>query len=285
MALPPFPSFNYPSNGGSDGRSRIPPYPDGERHYDFNNKIMLASIVSLSAVVVVVSLLHIYVRWILRRQARRAAALHRLGLVARAANESSQPPPKTGLDPSVIAALPTLVFRKPDPAAQGENSISECAVCLSLLEDEEVFRLLPNCNHSFHAECIDKWLASHSTCPNCRTEVQPRAPTETPEQTATLPPSAPALERPGSVAVSFCMEGTSSSDAAGVSSPHKRSGSMTRLSSFRRMLSRERSSRGIQPVEVSVPRVTHASSFGLRTKGLTNSFEHEKGRNHFPPCK
>lgn len=32
-------------------------------------------------------------------------------------------------------------------------------------------RKLPNCGHVFHAECIDMWLHSHSTCPVCRDPV------------------------------------------------------------------------------------------------------------------
>lgn len=255
---PPLPPPHHPCLGKQDdpgGRSIPPPndwsiprYAEGGRRYDLNGKVMLASIISLSVVVALVALLHIYARWLLRRQARRRAALHSLALVARA-NQSSESPPKTGLDPSVIASLPTFVFRQPDPTAREEKTviISECTVCLSLLEDEEVVRLLPNCKHTFHAECIDKWLTSHSTCPVCRAEAQPTAPPEPAGQPAAPPPTASPLERSGSM-VSLCMEGTSS-DGAGVSSPHKRSGSISRLSSFRRMLSGERSSRRIQPEE------------------------------------
>ncbi|XP_058179588.1 E3 ubiquitin-protein ligase ATL6-like [Rhododendron vialii] len=49
----------------------------------------------------------------------------------------------------------------------GEGELS-CAVCVSEFEDNETLRLLPKCDHVFHPDCIDLWLASHSTCPICR---------------------------------------------------------------------------------------------------------------------
>ncbi|CAL5407388.1 unnamed protein product [Camellia sinensis] len=45
-----------------------------------------------------------------------------------------------------------------------------CAVCLCEFEDGEELRTMPECVHSFHVECIDMWLYSHSTCPLCRTD-------------------------------------------------------------------------------------------------------------------
>jgi E3 ubiquitin-protein ligase ATL41 len=104
-------------------------------------------------------------------------------------------------------------------------NVVECAVCLSIVEDEEMMRLLPNCNHSFHVGCIDKWLASHSTCPICRTKVEPRLEPEAREgPTLFVPP----------------LEGTSDGDGGVSGSPKK-------LSSFRRILTRDRSSRRVQP--------------------------------------
>uniref|UniRef100_A0A5B7BPM3 RING-type domain-containing protein n=1 Tax=Davidia involucrata TaxID=16924 RepID=A0A5B7BPM3_DAVIN len=49
----------------------------------------------------------------------------------------------------------------------------ECVVCLCQVSRGEIYRLLPNCNHSFHVHCIDSWLQAHSTCPLCRTHVPP----------------------------------------------------------------------------------------------------------------
>jgi hypothetical protein len=52
----------------------------------------------------------------------------------------------------------------------------DCAVCLCELEENEKVRLLPNCRHCFHVDCIDMWFLSHSTCPICRTSAQPEQP-------------------------------------------------------------------------------------------------------------
>ncbi|XP_044491458.1 E3 ubiquitin-protein ligase RHA2B-like [Mangifera indica] len=49
----------------------------------------------------------------------------------------------------------------------------ECLVCLSDFEDGDKVRKL-NCNHTFHKDCLDKWLQQYlATCPLCRTKVLP----------------------------------------------------------------------------------------------------------------
>lgn len=235
------------SSSHTDLIMRLLDEPDDRPHmwpeknpYDLNSKIMLIAIVSLSVVVVLVILLHTYARCVLRRQSlRRAAALRRLGSTVAHVHSSAEPP-KTGLEPSVIAALPVFVYG--EGRHEGDADV-ECAVCLSMLEDEEMARLLPNCKHSFHAECIDTWLNSHTTCPICRTEAEPRMdlqpePREGP--VAGAAPTAPPLERVNSM-LSCAAEGTSEDGKA------VHSGSISRLSSsFRRMLSRDRSSRRVQ---------------------------------------
>lgn len=71
--------------------------------------------------------------------------------------------------------IPICKYRKEDTKLQ---ACSECAVCLSVFVDGEDLRQLPKCKHSFHADCIDMWLYSHSNCPLCReaVAVPPRHP-------------------------------------------------------------------------------------------------------------
>ncbi|KAI0488763.1 hypothetical protein KFK09_028602 [Dendrobium nobile] len=47
----------------------------------------------------------------------------------------------------------------------------ECSVCLSAFLDGQSVRRLLDCNHLYHASCIDRWLMSHANCPICRADV------------------------------------------------------------------------------------------------------------------
>ncbi|KAL4573205.1 hypothetical protein LXL04_020004 [Taraxacum kok-saghyz] len=221
---------------------------------DANSRILLIAIISLSVVVVVVTMLHVYARYMLRRQAHHRAALRGIGIVARI---DSDDPPKRGLEPTVIASLPMLMYKDVDHKLDhnsGDQS-PECTVCLSTFEGGQMIRVLPSCKHHFHAECIDKWLGSQSSCPVCRHEVieaggdggsvmpLPREPSTRVGLglgLGLLPASAPPLERPGSVEIA--VEGTSDQM---VQLSEKVNGTNSRLSSFRRMLSMDRSSRRV----------------------------------------
>lgn len=79
-----------------------------------------------------------------------------------------------GLDATAVDALPTLAYSEVKGLHIGKGAL-ECAVCLNEFEDEETLRLLPKCDHVFHLECIDTWLASHTTCPVCRADLLPVA--------------------------------------------------------------------------------------------------------------
>ncbi|WCJ31818.1 RING/U-box superfamily protein [Euphorbia peplus] len=53
------------------------------------------------------------------------------------------------------------------------QSVTECSVCLSEFQEEESVRKL-KCKHTFHKDCLDKWLQEcRATCPLCRTKVLP----------------------------------------------------------------------------------------------------------------
>jgi len=43
-----------------------------------------------------------------------------------------------------------------------------CAVCIEDIKINEWYKQLPNCEHWFHADCIDKWLRLRNSCPVCR---------------------------------------------------------------------------------------------------------------------
>lgn len=82
-----------------------------------------------------------------------------------------------GLDSAAIAALPTFPYKKygasknDDEENNNNGSLMECSICLSAVEEGETVKLLPECFHSFHGNCVDMWLRGHKTCPVCRIEV------------------------------------------------------------------------------------------------------------------
>lgn len=43
-----------------------------------------------------------------------------------------------------------------------------CSVCLGDYQAEDKLQQIPVCGHTFHMDCIDLWLATHTTCPLCR---------------------------------------------------------------------------------------------------------------------
>ncbi|GMI79292.1 Arabidopsis toxicos en levadura 6 [Hibiscus trionum] len=78
-----------------------------------------------------------------------------------------------GLEASVIESFPVMVYSEVKDHKIGNGAL-ECAVCLNEFEDDETLRLIPKCDHVFHPECIDAWLASHTTCPVCRANLVPQ---------------------------------------------------------------------------------------------------------------
>ncbi|KAK7266421.1 hypothetical protein RIF29_19065 [Crotalaria pallida] len=48
------------------------------------------------------------------------------------------------------------------------SSTLSCSICLADYKDSEWLRLLPDCGHFFHKECVDIWLRLNMSCPICR---------------------------------------------------------------------------------------------------------------------
>nr|GLL48430.1 E3 ubiquitin-protein ligase ATL23-like [Ipomoea trifida] len=61
------------------------------------------------------------------------------------------------------------------PRIAGKDLVlgTDCAVCLEDIGSDEPVRLIPGCNHGFHVECADAWLAKHPDCPLCRSKLDP----------------------------------------------------------------------------------------------------------------
>ncbi|KAJ3127112.1 hypothetical protein HK098_006809 [Nowakowskiella sp. JEL0407] len=66
------------------------------------------------------------------------------------------------------------------------TSSNACSVCLDGFNDVDDVRLLPECSHLFHKDCIDEWLLHRSCyCPNCRLDTRVALGIPVAEQTST----------------------------------------------------------------------------------------------------
>ncbi|CAF2113481.1 unnamed protein product [Brassica oleracea var. botrytis] len=81
--------------------------------------------------------------------------------------ESDQVITRTGLDESTIESYKKVELGESGRLPTGSNDVV-CSICLSEYATRETVRCLPECEHCFHAECIDAWLKLHSSCPVCR---------------------------------------------------------------------------------------------------------------------
>lgn len=57
-------------------------------------------------------------------------------------------------------------------APEKEELTADCPICTEVLEDDSSVIRMPVCSHSFHLDCIDRWLKNKSTCPMCRRGVR-----------------------------------------------------------------------------------------------------------------
>ncbi|CAD6343043.1 unnamed protein product [Miscanthus lutarioriparius] len=98
-----------------------------------------------------------------------------------------------GVDPELLRSLPVTVYVYRAAVPGSKVDAAECSVCLVELEDGEEARFLPCCGHGFHAECVDMWLASHTTRPLCRLTVSKPDPdsSQTPTPASALRPLPP----------------------------------------------------------------------------------------------
>lgn len=54
------------------------------------------------------------------------------------------------------------------PPAAPDAAEDMCSVCYCEKQEGELLRVLPNCPHTFHKDCIDAWFIENASCPECR---------------------------------------------------------------------------------------------------------------------
>ena len=82
---------------------------------------------------------------------------------------SRQPTKPTGLDRPTVESYPKTVWGESYELSKDNGP---CAICLSDYKPKDAVRTIPECNHYFHADCIDEWLKLNVTCPVCRKSPQ-----------------------------------------------------------------------------------------------------------------
>ncbi|KAK3026173.1 hypothetical protein RJ639_040560 [Escallonia herrerae] len=75
-----------------------------------------------------------------------------------------------GLDELLIREIPTFQYNRGEAQEEG-RSMSKCVVCLNEFQEQDMLRVLPNCSHAFHLDCIDVWLQNNANCPLCRLSI------------------------------------------------------------------------------------------------------------------
>ncbi|KAH9309915.1 hypothetical protein KI387_037826 [Taxus chinensis] len=145
-------------------------------NFEWAGIMLLAAIATLCTMfMITVTVYYAYFRNRYANQLREAdgRSLRRLRISRdrrfswRAAEDYFLRSPRQGLRRSMVDALPVFVY-EPENFKDGLR----CAVCLCEFEQNDKGRMLPNCNHSFHIDCIDMWFYSHSTCPLCRARIE-----------------------------------------------------------------------------------------------------------------
>ncbi|KAI3809154.1 hypothetical protein L1987_25124 [Smallanthus sonchifolius] len=121
-------------------------------------------IIVLFSVVILITLIFLYARWIWRFSSSASAAVADTTTLSPQGQPFSRP---QGLDSAVIDSLPITLHHRPSTSS-ATGSESECCICLGVFEEGEKVKVLPNCFHAYHCECVDKWLTTHSSCPICR---------------------------------------------------------------------------------------------------------------------
>ncbi|KAK9913754.1 hypothetical protein M0R45_037563 [Rubus argutus] len=111
-------------------------------------------VVIVVTVVLLVTVFLLYARWVCRTNHARHA-----------------PPQKPcGLDAALILGLPIVLYQSSGDLESAGSG--ECCICLGVFENGDKVKVLPECRHCYHSDCVDTWLSAKSSCPLCRTSLR-----------------------------------------------------------------------------------------------------------------
>ncbi|MCD7472895.1 hypothetical protein HAX54_014312 [Datura stramonium] len=138
--------------------------------------IQIFRIIALSLVIPALACSMGLTCYICYEQSRRdsghaAAVLQNPSATGGGAAIAPQPETTIGLDDSTIESYTKVVLGE-SRRVPGPNHMT-CPICLADYHPKETVRCIPECEHCFHAECIDEWLKINGTCPVCRNNPSP----------------------------------------------------------------------------------------------------------------
>ncbi|KAK9059511.1 hypothetical protein SSX86_020215 [Deinandra increscens subsp. villosa] len=71
--------------------------------------------------------------------------------------------------PDIQNHLPPFAY---SAAGESPSAADDCSICLEGFNEGEICRVIPVCDHVFHARCVDRWLTKVPNCPICRTRIR-----------------------------------------------------------------------------------------------------------------
>ncbi|KAG8476750.1 hypothetical protein CXB51_030018 [Gossypium anomalum] len=158
---------------------RWQPYSDSS---DFQDNVAMVLIILFCALICSV-VLNALIRCFLRGNysgSRRSRLSSNGSHLPQTQQELEQRKPVTEAGVARMSVAPTVVYSNGMKLA-GAEGVPECAICLSEFVEGDGIQVLAKCKHGFHVQCIQRWLASHSSCPTCRSICLPPSPS--PEET------------------------------------------------------------------------------------------------------
>jgi hypothetical protein len=78
--------------------------------------------------------------------------------------------PSLGMSQRQLSYLPRRPFLGERDALKGEQAL--CSICQMDYEEADELILLPACAHTFHADCLSRWLVNRAACPCCMRDVR-----------------------------------------------------------------------------------------------------------------
>lgn len=76
-----------------------------------------------------------------------------------------------GQEKRILESYPSIVLGESRRLPKPNNG--PCSICLSEYCAKDTLRCIPDCNHCFHATCVDEWLQVNASCPLCRNSPAP----------------------------------------------------------------------------------------------------------------